>query len=67
MLLFLNRICIDENHLDTFTDHMLIVPWNSGSGWGAPTIKPYGPLTLDPSSVVFHVSKLYVRYIKPIH
>ena len=46
---------------------MLIVPWNSGSGWGAPTIKPYGPLTLDPSSVVFHVSKLYVRYIKPIH
>ncbi|EOR04764.1 hypothetical protein E3P92_00950 [Wallemia ichthyophaga] len=38
----------------TFSDHMLVIPWNSGSGWGAPTIKPYGPLTLDPSSVCFH-------------
>ncbi|TIB93689.1 branched-chain amino acid aminotransferase II [Wallemia mellicola] len=38
----------------TFSDHMLIIPWNSGSGWGAPTIKPYGPLTLDPSAVCFH-------------
>ncbi|TIA85148.1 hypothetical protein E3P99_04065, partial [Wallemia hederae] len=38
----------------TFSDHMLVVPWNSGSGWGAPAIKPYGPLVLDPSAVCFH-------------
>lgn len=38
----------------TFTDHMLTVPWNSASGWGEAVIGPYGPLNLDPSSVVFH-------------
>lgn len=38
----------------TFTDHMLTIPWNSASGWGNPEIKPYGPLSLDPSCTVFH-------------
>ncbi|CCF59786.1 hypothetical protein KAFR_0H03760 [Kazachstania africana CBS 2517] len=38
----------------TFTDHMLIVEWNANEGWGNPQIKPYGPFSLDPSSVVFH-------------
>ena len=38
----------------SFSDHMLSVPWNSSSGWAAPRIHPYAPLTLDPSSVIFH-------------
>ncbi|GAA6063301.1 hypothetical protein JCM10212_006711 [Sporobolomyces blumeae] len=38
----------------TFTDHMLCIPWNSTTGWGAPKIQPYGPLSLDPSSTVLH-------------
>lgn len=38
----------------TFTDHMLTIPWNSKAGWGAPAIVPYGPLSLDPSALVFH-------------
>lgn len=38
----------------TFTDHMLTIPWNRTTGWGTPEIKPYGPLSLDPSSCVFH-------------
>ncbi|GMM28639.1 branched-chain-amino-acid transaminase [Martiniozyma asiatica (nom. inval.)] len=38
----------------TFTDHMLCIPHNKKTGWGVPEIKPYGPLTLDPSSCVFH-------------
>ncbi|KAM0755584.1 branched-chain amino acid aminotransferase II [Meredithblackwellia eburnea MCA 4105] len=38
----------------TFTDHMLLVPWNNETGWGTPEIKPYGPLALDPSSTVLH-------------
>lgn len=37
-----------------FTDHMLTVDWTSKNGWEAPQIKPYGPLTLDPSCSVFH-------------
>lgn len=38
----------------TFSDHMLKVPWNIESGWGEPTIEPYGPLSLEPSAVVLH-------------
>lgn len=38
----------------TFADHMLTVDWEDGAGWSAPRIAPYGPLVLDPSSLVFH-------------
>lgn len=38
----------------SFTDHMLCIPWSHSTGWGTPTIKPYGPLNLDPSSTVLH-------------
>lgn len=39
---------------NTFTDHMLTVEWTKEKGWDVPHIKPYGPLSLDPASVVFH-------------
>ncbi|CAO1637762.1 unnamed protein product [Parajaminaea phylloscopi] len=38
----------------SFSDHMLALPWSSQTGWGTPKIQPYAPLTLDPSSVIFH-------------
>ncbi|KAJ1964656.1 branched-chain-amino-acid transaminase bat2 [Dispira parvispora] len=38
----------------SFSDHMLLTAWDSKYGWHAPEIKPYGPLELEPSSVVFH-------------
>ena len=38
----------------TFTDHMLKIPWTAARGWGEPSIEPYGPLSLEPSSVVLH-------------
>ncbi|VEU24343.1 DEKNAAC105684 [Brettanomyces naardenensis] len=38
----------------SFTDHMLTIQWNRKTGWAAPVIKPYGPLSLDPSACVFH-------------
>jgi branched-chain amino acid aminotransferase len=38
----------------SFSDHMLSIPWNSSSGWSSPRIHSYSPLTLDPSSVIFH-------------
>ena len=37
----------------TFSDHMFICEYKDGS-WQNPTIKPYGALTLDPSTSVFH-------------
>lgn len=37
-----------------YTDHMVTIDWDEQSGWGEPELKPYGPLTLDPATAVFH-------------
>ncbi|KAH9996549.1 branched-chain amino acid aminotransferase II [Russula vinacea] len=47
-----------------FTDHMLVIPWNSSQGWGTPEIKPYGPLSLEPSSTVFHYAQCIFEGLK---
>ncbi|WP_047246047.1 branched-chain amino acid aminotransferase [Maribacter thermophilus] len=36
-----------------FTDHMLVCDYKNGS-WQTPKIVPYQPITLDPSSKIFH-------------
>jgi len=38
----------------TPTDHMLEIDWTKEAGWGAPVIRPYGPLSLDPAAKVLH-------------
>jgi len=48
----------------TFTDHMLVIPWKLSQGWGTPEIKPYGPLSLDPSSTVFHYAQCLFEGLK---
>ena len=48
----------------TFTDHMLLIPWNAEKGWSAPSIVPYGPLALDPSSTVFHYAPCLFEGLK---
>ncbi|KAJ3503635.1 hypothetical protein NLJ89_g8343 [Agrocybe chaxingu] len=40
------------DHFTFQTDHMLYIPWTLEEGWGAPEIKPYGPLELEPPSSV---------------
>lgn len=37
-----------------FTDHMFEMDYTEGVGWHNATIKPYGPMMLDPSFVVLH-------------
>lgn len=37
-----------------FTDHMFVMYYTEGKGWHDPEIKPYQPITLDPSAMVFH-------------
>jgi len=37
-----------------FTDHMFLLDYTDGQGWHDPRIVPYGPLTFDPSAMVFH-------------
>ena len=36
-----------------YTDHMLVMDYADGV-WGEPSVVPYGPLSLDPSAMVFH-------------
>lgn len=36
------------------TDHMVTANWHAATGWSAPTIKPYGPLSLMPTASVLH-------------
>ena len=37
-----------------YTDHMVVCEWTEAGGWQEPELKPYGPLTLDPATAVFH-------------
>ena len=37
-----------------YTDHMVVCEWDEKTGWGEPELKPYGPITLDPATAVFH-------------
>ena len=47
----------------TFTDHMLICHYREGK-WQTPEISPYKPLTLDPSSSVFHYGQAIFEGMK---
>lgn len=47
---------VDFNNLgfgNTFSDHMLICDYTNGK-WGAPEIVPFQPISLMPSSKIFH-------------
>ena len=41
----------------TFTDHMFLWNYDAGQGWHDPRIVPYGPLSLEPSCMVFHYAQ----------
>ncbi|EAT87499.1 branched chain amino acid aminotransferase [Parastagonospora nodorum] len=36
------------------SDHMIQAQWNSEEGWAAPTLQPYGPLSLAPTASCLH-------------
>ena len=37
-----------------FTDHMVVVPYKEGEGWGQGVLKAYGPIEMDPAASVLH-------------
>jgi branched-chain amino acid aminotransferase len=37
-----------------YTDHMVMCEWIEKDGWGEPHLMPYGPISLDPATAVFH-------------
>jgi branched-chain amino acid aminotransferase len=40
-----------------FTDHMITIQWTEERGWHEALLRPYGPLTLDPATQVFHYAQ----------
>ncbi len=50
----------DEENLGfgkVYTDHMFVMPYTEEEGWHDPAIVPYGPIALDPASLVFHYAQ----------
>jgi branched-chain amino acid aminotransferase len=41
----------------TFTDHMISIDFTEGEGWHDARLMPYGPLSLDPATSVFHYAQ----------
>jgi branched-chain amino acid aminotransferase len=37
-----------------FTDHMVTVRWDEGTGWHDAELVPYGPLSMDPATMALH-------------
>lgn len=57
----------DENKLGfgtIFTDHMFNMDYNREKGWHNPRIEPYGPLSLDPSTMVLHYGQAIFEGLK---
>ena len=57
----------DPNNLgfgQKFTDHMFIMDYTAGKGWHDPRIVPYAPLSLDPSTMVFHYGQAVFEGLK---
>jgi len=44
-----------------FTDHMFIMDYTEGKGWHDPRIVPYGPLSLEPSTMVFIMVRQFLK------
>lgn len=50
----------DENALGFgkyFTDYMFTMDWTKEKGWHNATIEPYGPIQLDPATMVLHYAQ----------
>lgn len=57
-----------ENHElgfgTVFTDHMFVMDYNLEKGWHDPRIVPYGPISAEPSMMVFHYGQAIFEGLK---
>jgi branched-chain amino acid aminotransferase len=51
------RLLDDPGFGQIFTDHMITIKWTEEDGWHDARLEPYGPLTLDPATAVFHYAQ----------
>ena len=47
-----------------YTDHMFIMDYTEGKGWHDARIVPYGPLPLDPATMVLHYGQTVFEGLK---
>ncbi len=47
-----------------FTDHMFNMDYNPQDGWHNPRIEPYGPIAMDPSTMVLHYGQAIFEGMK---
>ena len=50
----------DQNNLgfgNYFTDHMFMMDYTEGKGWHDARIVPYGPIAMDPATMVLHYAQ----------
>ena len=47
-----------------FTDHMVTIDWTEEKGWHDAQVRPYGPMTMEPASNVFHYGQAIFEGIK---
>jgi branched-chain amino acid aminotransferase len=47
-----------------FTDHMLKIHYTPNKGWHNPRIEPYGPLPLDPATMMLHYGQAVFEGLK---
>src|SRR5260370_4461930 len=40
-----------------FTDHMVTMSWTAERGWHDGELRPYGPISMDPATQVFHYAQ----------
>jgi branched-chain amino acid aminotransferase len=47
-----------------FTDHLVSVTWTAELGWHEATVRPYGPISMDPASAVLHYAQAIFEGLK---
>ncbi|WKD60746.1 Branched-chain-amino-acid aminotransferase [Corynebacterium ciconiae DSM 44920] len=47
-----------------FTDHMVTIEWSQEKGWHDARVRPYGPLSFDPATNVFHYGQAIFEGLK---
>ncbi|MEN8906113.1 MAG: branched-chain amino acid aminotransferase [Clostridiales bacterium] len=47
-----------------FSDHMFTMDYSEGIGWHSPKIIPYGPIEIDPSTMVLHYGQAVFEGLK---
>jgi len=47
-----------------FTDHMFNMDYSIEKGWHSPRIEPYGPISMDPSTMVLHYGQAVFEGMK---